>query len=246
MSRSKWSLPQLMSGLHDRVATDLRVAREALGKSSAKGDGSERVWHKLFKSYLPMRYAVDKATIMDSGGQFSHEIDVVLYDRQYTFLIFELEGVKVIPAEAVYAVFEAKQEVNATHIGYAQRKAATVRGLHRTTAKVMTIDGPRTATPQAILAGFLAFESGWQADPRKALARALSKDQGAGRLDLGCVAAYGTFGCNDGDCITATKHDKAVTYFLLDLITKLQLVGTVPAIDMTAYSKWLQRQPATD
>jgi hypothetical protein len=45
---------------------------------------------------------VDKATIMDSNGAFSDEIDVLLYDRQYTFLIFELEGIgKVIPAEAV-------------------------------------------------------------------------------------------------------------------------------------------------
>jgi hypothetical protein len=154
-----------MKYLRDRVSQELKSAREAIAHPGAKGDGSEKVWHKLFRTYPPGRCAVDKATIMDSNGVFSDEIDVVLYDRQYTFLIFELEGIgKVIPAKAVYAVFESKQEANAPYIEYAQNKAATVRRLHRTSAEVMTIDGLRRATPQPILAGFLAFESGWKSD----------------------------------------------------------------------------------
>jgi len=245
MSQNLWSLPTLMQGLHDRVTNDLRTARTAIGHPGAKGDGSEKVWHKLFKTYLPMRYAVDKATIMDSTGAFSHEIDVVLYDRQYTFLIFELEGIKVIPAEAVYAIFESKQEINADHIEYAQRKAASVRSLHRTSAEVMTIDGPKTAVPQPILAGFLAFENGWKSDPSEFLAKALSKNQGNGRLDIGCIAAYGTFGCEGSNCQTSSQHDKSVTLFLLDLITKLQRIGTAPAIDMAAYSQWLRGDAST-
>lgn len=154
MSRSDWKLSTLMKNLHDRVSQELKSAREAVGHPGAKGDGSEMVWQKLFKTYLPARYAVDKATIMDSNGAFSDEIDVVLYDRQYTFLIFELEGIgKVIPAEAVYAVFESKQEANARHIEYAQNKATTVRRLRRTSAEVMTIDGLRRATPPAYPGG---------------------------------------------------------------------------------------------
>jgi VIT1/CCC1 family predicted Fe2+/Mn2+ transporter len=97
--------------------------------------------------------------------------------------------------------------------------------------------------PQPILAGFLAFENGWKSDPRDFLAKALSRDQGDGRIDIGCIAAYGTFGCEGADCQTSSQHDKAVTSFLLDLITKLQRIGTAPAIDMAAYSRWLQRDP---
>ena len=47
-------------------------------------------------------------------------------------------------------------------------------------------------------------------------------------MDIGCIAAYGTFGCHDADCILTFPHDKAVTCFLLNLITKLQRVGTAP------------------
>ncbi len=68
--------------LHERVAQDLKTAREALGHPVAKGDGSEAVWTTLFRKYLPQRYAVDKATIVDSKGQFSDQIDIVLFDRQ--------------------------------------------------------------------------------------------------------------------------------------------------------------------
>lgn len=244
MSKSDWSLPRLMHGLHNRVSHSLKEAREAIGNSNEKGDVSEKIWCQLFKTYLPQRYAVDKATIMDSAGKFSHEIDVVLYDRQYSFLIFEHEGVKVIPVEAVYAVFESKQEINAANVDYAQKKVSSVRTLLRTSAQVMTIDGFRTAKPQTILAGFLAFESGWKSEPGDYLTKALMADQGIGRLDVGCIAAYGTFGCEGANCQTSAPHDKAVTSFLLDLITKLQKVGTAPAIDMAAYGQWLQSEPA--
>jgi Domain of unknown function (DUF6602) len=56
---------------------------------------------------------VASAHVVDSGGKFSEQIDVVVYDRQYSPLIFEIEGEKVIPAESVYAAFEAKQTMNA-------------------------------------------------------------------------------------------------------------------------------------
>lgn len=242
MSASNWELPKLMKSLHDRVSHDLKEARFAIGNDNEKGDGSEKVWRKLFKTYLPARYSVDKATIMDSKGQFSHQIDVVIYDRQYSFLIFELEGVgKAIPVEAVYGVFESKQDATADNITYAQEKAASVRKLIRTSAEVMTIDGLRQATPQPILAGFLSFENGWRSEAAdQYVAKALAEDQGDGRLDMGCIAAYGTFGCDGADCRTSIERDKAVTSFLLDLITKLQKIGTAPAIDMAAYAAWLK------
>jgi hypothetical protein len=237
--KPNWSLPQLMQGLHVRVAQDLKIARETLAHPVAKGDGSEAVWISLFKKYLPQRYEAKKATIVDSLGKFSDQIDVVLFDRQYTPLIFQHENEVVVPIEAVYAVFESKQEINARNVRYAQRKVATVRQLRRTSAEVQTIDGKRMAVPQHILGGFLAFENGWKEPLEKRLYKALSEDQADGRLDLGCIAAYGTFGCEGADCLSAAQHERATTCFLLEIITRLQGIGTAPAIDMAAYAKWL-------
>ena len=239
----EWSLPRLMQALHERVEQDLKTTREALAHPSAKGDSSEAVWTTLFKKYLPQRYAVAKATIVDSNGQFSDQIDVVLFDRQYTPLIFEHQSEMIVPAEAVYALFEAKQDIRPRYVRYAQQKVSTVRRLHRTSVPVQTIDGARTAKPQPILAGFLAFESDWKiATIDKYLSPILAADQKEGRLDLGCIAAYGTFGCEGANCVSPAPHDKATTCFLLELITRLQRMGTAPAIDMAAYAPWLVRE----
>jgi hypothetical protein len=42
----------------------------------------------------------------------------------------------IVPAEGVYAAFEAKQTINANLVGYAQSKVASVRRLHRTSLPI--------------------------------------------------------------------------------------------------------------
>jgi hypothetical protein len=240
MKKKLWSLPKLMEGLHEKVARDLKIARETLGHPVAKGDGSQAVWITLFDNHLPQRYRAQTATIVDSKGEFSEQIDVVLYDRQYSPFIFNFKGQVVIPAEAVYAAFEAKQEITKPNIVYSQKKIASVRRLYRTSAKVQTVDGLRPGkTPQHILGGFLAFDCRWKRPVDKTLARALKADQSDGCLDLGCIAAHGTFGCNGADRMTVCYDSHAATCFLLEIMTRLQECGTVPAIDFRAYSKWL-------
>ncbi len=108
---TEWSLSQLLSGLHDDIQQRLETVRKSFGHPGTKGDASESVWLELFKKYLPERYSADTAHVVDSNGDFSEQIDVVIFDRQYTPFIFRYEGKVIIPAESVYAVFEAKQSV---------------------------------------------------------------------------------------------------------------------------------------
>ncbi len=68
---------------------------------------------------------------------------------------------------------------------------------------------------------------------------ALGTGSGDRRLDIGCVAAHGTFACDAAGCHVATAHAKAATAFLLELIARLQSSATVPMIDVRAYAKWL-------
>lgn len=63
----------------------------------------------------------------------------------------------------------------------------------------------------------------------------------AGRLDTGCVAAHGTFACDDKGHCTFTQNAKPATAFLFDLIARLQAMATVPMIDIQAYARWLDQ-----
>ena len=70
------------------------------------------------------------------------------------------------------------------------------------------------------------------------LLNALEQEEGR-RLDLGCVAAHAIFGCDEKGCHAMKTQGKPATAFLLELIARLQMSGTVPMIYVRAYAKWL-------
>lgn len=236
---SKWSLPQLLAGLHEDIEQRLAIARKSFGHPGTKGDATEHVWLALLDNYLPKRYQAATAHVVDSEGQFSDQIDVVIFDRQYSPFIFKFEGKVIVPAESVYAVFEAKQAINATQVTYAQDKAKSVRRLRRTSLPIPHAGGTFSPKPLPyILSGLLTFESEWSPQLGQPLLDALAQEAER-RLDLGCVAAHGIFACDDTGCYKITPQGKPATAFLLELIARLQTSGTVPMIDIRAYAKWL-------
>ena len=235
-----WSLSQLLAGLHDDIERRLAAARQLFGHPGTKGDASESVWLELLQKYLPLRYCAEKAHVVDSKGVFSEQIDVVVFDRQYSPFIFHYEGQIIIPAESVYAAFEAKQTINADLVAYAQNKVASVRRLHRTSLPIPHAGGtypPKTLSP--IFGGILTLDSDWKPPLGDPLTAALTKNP-EGRLDLGCVAAHGIFACDVDDCLSITPQGKPATAFLLELIARLQSSATVPMIDTRAYARWLE------
>jgi hypothetical protein len=235
-----WSLSKLLAGLHDDIEQRLSIAREAFAHPGTKGDASESVWLELFRTYLPQRYQAETAHVVDSKGAFSDQIDVLLFDRQYSPFIFRFQGRNIVPAESVYAAFEAKQSINATQVGYAQKKVASVRRLHRTSLPIPHAGGtydPKPLSP--IIGGLLTFESEWSPALGQPLTDALNADTNDGRLDLGCVAAHGMFACDATGCYTFTPQGKPATAFLFELIARLQSSATSPMIDIHAYAKWL-------
>lgn len=238
-----WSLSKLLAGLHDDIQQRLGNVRKTLEHPGAKGDASENVWLALFQTYLPKRYQAEKAFIVDSNGTFSEQIDVVIFDRQYSPFIFQYEGATIIPSESVYAVFEAKQTINADLIKYAQGKIESVRKLHRTSLPIPHAGGVYPAkSPVSIIGGILSFDSEWSPPLGESLLKALMANQELGKLDMGCVAAHGGF-CFDKEAskYTIQEAGKPATNFLFKLISQLQFSGTVPMIDIQAYSKWLTK-----
>jgi hypothetical protein len=237
---STWSLEGLRAGLHRDIELRPKQIRELIGHPVAKGDATESIWIKLLTEYLPERYRVDRAFVIDSRDVISQQLDVVIFDRQYTPLIFNQNGALVIPAEGVYAVFEAKQSIDAGQVDYAAKKIASVRALHRTSLPIPSANGLQPAkVPGHIIGGLLTFESEWTPPMGEPLRNALVRAQATAQLDIGCVAAHGTFyGGKDGVKIEAST--RAATAFLLELIARLQAEATVPMIDIRPYAKFLK------
>jgi hypothetical protein len=243
-------LTEILDGLQARLEGELRGNRAAVAHPGARGEASEEDWLRVLRDHLPHRYQADRAFVIDSHGACSEQIDVVIYDRQYSPILYNQANQRYVPAESVYAVLEVKQDLSAEHVRYAGGKAASVRRLHRTSAPVPHVEG--VARPRAlprIVAGILAYRSSWTPPFGEAFRDALAELGADAQLDIGCALVHGAF-----EVVYVADHDPDVrlaegppslVQFFMRLLKQLQVLATAPAIDYEAYLGRLRhRDPA--
>ena len=240
-----WSLTSAFSRAQDEIQQELERARKSSPHSPTSGAVSEDIWLQFLERYLPERYRCTTAHVADSNDTVSQQIDIVIFDRQYTPFIVDYYSSRIVPAESVYAVFEVKQQFSKAEIDYAGEKIASVRRLHRTSIPIPHAGGEYAAKPPIkIIGGLLALDNSWQGELGTALQSAL-KDQilKNGRLDLGCCANSGGFKyLPDENEFSIVNCEHPAMWFLFQLISELQRAGTVPAIDIQAYAKLLDSE----
>ncbi|QEG35821.1 DUF6602 domain-containing protein [Bythopirellula goksoeyrii] len=220
--------------------------REYAVHQGTKGEATETSWISLLREYLPNRYAIERAMVVDSNGEASEQIDVVVFDRQYTPFVINYEGLVYVPAESVYAVFEVKQDISKEHIEYASKKFQSVRRLKRTSALITDQTG-RTTRKELfeILTGILTLSSSWNPGLGDSFERAIHQSwtEQHGQIHLGCVLSEGGFRViNDNSRLKIETSDPeaSLMYFLMSLFKMLQPLGTVPAVEMDKYLKWIE------
>lgn len=267
---SKVELKQLFEGLQNQMISQLSTNRKFINHPGSKGDALENAWIEWLQKYLPNRYSVEKAIVIDSEGNTSHQIDIVIYDNWFTPFIFSQNGFHYIPAEGVYAIFEVKPDIQGSadgenYIEYACEKIESVRVLKRTSTSMINSGvkfAPRPLTK--IIGGFLSTTSTYTHTNNNTIEKHIKENDGFKGLDIGCIADYGSFHIDwEGEeDITLNKaedfvkrysdyykdrkfkevkfsdKENSLVSFFLQLTRYLQqAIGTVPAIDLNAYSK---------
>lgn len=238
----KIDIKEIFLGLQQQMRAKLSLNREILTHPVAKGDASELEWIDMLSSYLPSRYKVDKAFIIDCEGNISEQIDIVIYDRHYSPFILRQNGTTYIPAESVYAVIEIKPTLNSANIDYASKKASSVRVLKRTSAQIVHAGGKveKPKKPFDILAGILTIDGKCTDVLRKQLSN-LPENM---HLQFGCSLDHVSFWFKRREKMQYTfeksTQKKALIFFFLNLIAELQKLGTAPAIELEEYIKTLK------
>jgi hypothetical protein len=235
-------LHELYASLQKQLAANLDAARGANKNPNAKGDESELTWLKLFDEHLPHRYRSVKGIVIDSNGDESDAIDIIIHDRHYTPVIYNQQGYPYIPAESVYAVLESKQELDKELIEYAGKKAESVRKLKWTSGSITAITGShKPREPFRILAGIVAYESTWKPPFGDAFSKSLVNLTEPQQLDFGIAASDGCFEVNYQKSEVKTyPKERALSAFLIRFLARLQALGTVPAIDYDVYGRALE------
>lgn len=190
-------LKELFNGLQGQMLAQLNTNRKFITHSGSKGDALEETWIEWLRKYLPNRYSVDKAIVIDSTGNTSDQLDIVIYDNWFTPFIFSQNGFNYIPAEGVYAVFEVKPDIKGnvesqSFIEYAGNKIQSVRRLKRTSTNIINAgksNEPREFTK--IIGGILSSTSTFK--KQTTLINKLKGLKSSQGIDIGCIADYGCF-----------------------------------------------------
>lgn len=238
---ARFDLAAAFRARQGQLESDLGFGRTVVQHPGTLGDATELDWRGMLADFLPKRYGVTKAFVVDVDGGLSDQIDVVIYDRQYSPLLFEVGGAHFIPAESVYAVFEVKQHLDKGHLQYAGAKAASVRRLRRTSVGFPTATGPAAPrTPPRILAGILALDSGWHPMFGQPLIEVLTARPAEEQVDLALALRAGAFEvpnpASPSDVTVCDDSGVALIFFVLRLLKRLQEMATVGAMDLDEYT----------
>ena len=236
----KVDLKNLFHGLQSQMLAKLTTISENVEHPTSQGDGTELNWIEMLKNYLPKRYKVDKAFVLDYKGNLSQQIDVVIYDQHYSPFLFNENNILFVPAESVYAVFEVKPTLDKKNLEYAAEKVASVRGLARTSGIIVDKGGEHRARELfPILGGIVTRSIEWNPPFGDSFAKIMSGFSSEERIDLGCGLEAGSFRAsyNGGLKIEASNKETALIFFFISLVSKLQKLGTVSAIEFDAYEQ---------
>lgn len=247
MSAEQYVSPPNEKFLRDAFASEQECLAASLKSSfrithnGDRGEVNEQFFIDFLRAYLPNRYTVEKAIILDSLGQVSHSIDVVVFDRQYTPTLLDNDKHRYVPAEAVYAVFECKPTIDKGYLEYAADKIASVRRLHRTSVDIHHAGGifkKKDLFP--ILGGILAANVEWTDGLGESFRRCHQLLTGDRQVDCGFAASGASFDIFSGqNAYTLGPTENALAYFAFRLLWKLQSLATVPAVDWMAYARTL-------
>ena len=233
---------QLINDLFLDLQKQMQVAlgmNSSLSHPTDKGDVTEKDWRKWFDTYLPKRYSVTKGKVVDCEGNESEQIDIIIYDRQYSPLVFDYNDVTYVTAESVYAIFEVKQKLTKPNIQYAEKKARSVRNLRRTSAKIVYSTGLKEPKPlHRIIAGILTTSCQWK-DIKKEIRDNVKMVENMSRLDIICslsnCCSRIVYNKNSDVSVIADLGGSSLMNLFFTVLTQLQVIGTVPAIEYDQY-----------
>ena len=238
--RNHIDLSSLFESTQQRMVAELTSIRQAVDHGTTRGDETEIAWLDLMNKLLPNRYQVCDGFVVDAGGWRSDQIDIIVFDRQYSPPLFMGGNVQHIPAESVYAVFEVKQRIDKRNLRQASRKVASVRRLSRTTIQIPTADGIVDPKPlHRILGGILALSISNPDSFERTMSQMMTCATEDERLDIGCAINDGSFMAtyqeSNLESVSMSPGGSSLVTFFFQLLSALQSIGTVPAIDYYEY-----------
>jgi hypothetical protein len=242
-NREKLDLQDIFPRIQNQMLSQFDLGA-LLVNPAVRGTATENHWIAFFNRYLPRRYAASSAFVISAGGRFSRQIDIAIYDRLYSPVLFRHDSGLHLPAESVYAVFEVKEVLDSHSLADAAEKVASVRMLPRNSGPLVPAVGmwPVIAHGQ-ILGAILAVRSTWGGNFRRNAARDIGKLPPEQRLDFGCSLLHGSFEAlprGETYSLHFSPAREALAFLYVRLFERLRALGVAPATNLMDYARSLE------
>lgn len=111
---------------------DFEYAQAAIKHRGLKGKANEEIFRTFLSEYLPGSLGISTGELIDANGNVSKELDVIIYDREKTPILYRNANTQIIPVECVYAVIEVKSRLTTPELEKTFQNMKMVRNLEKT------------------------------------------------------------------------------------------------------------------
>jgi hypothetical protein len=102
-----------------------------------RGTFREGIISNFLRPFLPECYGLHAGEVFSADGAQSAQIDIVLYDRIFSTVLFRDEDTMLFPAESVFGSIEVKSHLNSKELRIAIENVASLKRLARTDSDML-------------------------------------------------------------------------------------------------------------
>ena len=121
----------VLSAAQKRLTSAIDQIRASIPHAGETGDLIERLFRSQLEEVLPEKIGVSNGFVVDSSGEVSRQMDIILYDRLNTPRIFTSDGAQMFPVETTYACGEVKTEMDSSKLRDSFNKCLSYKNLCR-------------------------------------------------------------------------------------------------------------------
>jgi hypothetical protein len=111
------------------MRSDFAKAQKSLSHAGLKGGANEEAVRSFLRQYLPKTLDVTTGMLVDSQGNQSRQLDIILSDSAKTPIFYESGEIRVIPIECAYAVIEVKAFLDKSELEKTYQNMRSVKSL---------------------------------------------------------------------------------------------------------------------
>jgi len=121
----------VLSTAQEKLNASIEQIRRTIPHSGEMGMLIEQQFRSQLGQILPEKVGISHGFVVDSSGSVSKQLDIILYDRLNTPLIFSSDGTQMFPVEATYACGEIKTNLNSAELDNCFDKCSSYKNLRR-------------------------------------------------------------------------------------------------------------------